>query len=102
MTKKRKRNFEETYSQPWNFEEHFIGEPKIRTKADKNKHKKHKIKNKPKLGELIQINHLKVKHNNINFIQFSAIDLYTRILVSKIYPTANSKNAKDFFDLVYK
>ena len=30
------------------------------------------------------------------FIQFSAIDPYTRILVSKIYPTANSKNAKDF------
>ena len=51
---------------------------------------------------MIQIDHLKVKYNNINFIQFSAIDPYTRILVSKIYPTANSKNAKDFFDLVYK
>ena len=28
--------------------------------------------------------------------EFSAIDPYTRILVSKLYPSPNSKNAKDF------
>ena len=28
--------------------------------------------------------------------EFSAIDPYTRILASKLYPSPNSKNAKDF------
>jgi hypothetical protein len=93
---KRKRNFEGTHSQAWNFEEHFIGKPKIRTETDRKKHEKHKIKNKTEIGKLIEMDHLKCERNGIKFVQFSAIDPYTRILVSKIYPMANSKNAKDF------
>ena len=50
---KRKRNFEGTHSQAWNFEEHFIGEPKIRTETDRKKHEKHKIKNKTEIGKLL-------------------------------------------------
>lgn len=100
------RNFINRHSQPWNFEEHFIGNGNI-NKRDKNnetkmnklkqlKNKNKLVENKAKLGELIQIDHLKVRINNIQMYEFSAIDPFTRILISQLYPSPNSKNAKHF------
>ncbi|HSQ98122.1 MAG TPA: hypothetical protein VLL98_05415 [Rickettsiales bacterium] len=69
----RPRNFEGRHSQPWNFEEHFIGDisrnlnkdiKNDKTKMNKLKRLKKNnklINNKAKLGELIQIDHLKVR-----------------------------------------
>ena len=70
-----------------------------KTKLDKsyNLKKQNKlIQNKAKLGELIQINHLKIKLNILRMYEFNAIDPYTIILVFKLYLGSNSKNAKDF------
>jgi transposase InsO family protein len=104
----RPRNFEGRHSQPWNFEEHFIGDitrnlnkdiKKDKTKMNKLERLKKNnklINNKAKLGELIQIDHLKVRLNDLQMYEFSAIDPFTRILISQLYPSPNSRNAKDF------
>ena len=52
--------------------------------------------NKIHMGDLIQIDHMVIRKNNLNIRLFNAIDPITRITVSKAYSSANSKNAKDF------
>jgi transposase len=80
----KQRNFNNSYSQKWNYEKHNLF------------NKKHNNVSKIRLGELIQIDHLKLNKNNLRFIEFSAIDPITRLKVSHCYSSANSKNARDF------
>ena len=105
------RNFNNCYAKPWNFEEHFIGSNNINRNILNNKTKMNKLNrlknnnkfidnisdnNKIHIGDLIQIDHMIIRKNNLNIRLFNAIDPITRITVSKAYSSANSKNAKDF------
>jgi IS30 family transposase len=81
------RNFEGKYAKAWNYEEHHISNLK---------NIKHNNIDKLKLGELIQIDHIKLYKNNQKFIEFSAICPITRLMVSYYYSSPNSKNARDF------
>jgi transposase len=78
------RDFSKTHSQKWNYEKHNIFNTKQNNIA------------KIKLGELIQIDHIKLYKNNQRFVEFSAICPITRLMISYCYSSANSKNAKDF------
>lgn len=64
--------------------------------AKKWEYEKHIDKSKFNIGEMIQIDHLKINKNDKRFIQFNAIDTKTRIKISYCYNSATSRNAKDF------
>jgi transposase len=87
LNKTRGRDFSKSHSKKWNYEKHHISN---------KKNVKHNNIDKINVGELIQIDHLKINKNNLRFIEFSAIDPITRYKLSHCYSSANSKNAKDF------
>ena len=81
---KRTRNFNNCYAKPWIYNKHNISDTRLTNI------------NNLKEGDLIQIDHMVIRKNDVIMRQFSAIDPTTRILVSYLYNSANSKNARDF------
>ncbi len=52
------------------------------------------------MGELIQIDHMRVTKNSIHFKHFQAICPITKVLVAQIYSNATSSSAAHFLDYV--
>jgi transposase len=82
--KKRRRRFDNTYAQKWDYEKHCL--------CNEDKKSLEKIS----MGELIQIDRMTITKNNITMKQFTAIDPTTRIIVSEVYSNAASYAAMKF------